>query len=231
MSRSYLRLSYETWREIFPHAPEAILQAFTDNPAPLNDAGITETHIRLGYALANVEHECRGFAIKNLTENINYSAAGMAKTWPKRFSSASAVQARYGTARGWQIKAIDDIYGNRMGNRPNTSDGSRYIGRGGPQITGRGGYREVGRRTGLDLVNTPELATFPENQPSILAAFWSWKNLNTYADLGDFKQCVEKWNGGFNGFADRKSHLRQNDLVIRRLNFVSKLAKIIPGST
>jgi putative chitinase len=102
------------------------------------------------------------------------------------------------------VKVFDDIYGNRMGNRLGTSDGSRYIGRGGPQISGRDGYAEVGRRIGVDLVDNPELASSPALQPDIAAAFWDWKGMNRFADAGDFVGCVKAWNGGTNGLAERR---------------------------
>src|SRR5262245_37411466 len=76
------------------------------------------------------------------------------------------------------IVSLLDHGGNRMGNRKDTNDGSTYIGRGGPQITGRDGYAEVGKRCKLDLFGNPNLPSAPENQPAILAAFWTWKNLN-----------------------------------------------------
>jgi len=215
------KLARKDWQDIFPKAPKAVIDAFVDNPGPLDKAGITKTRTRLAYALANVEHECGGFTIKNLTENINYTAKRMAEVWDNRFSSAADVEARYGTAKGWQKKAFDDIYGNRMGNRKGTNDGSTYIGRGGPQITGRGGYEEVGDRSGLDLVSNPETATLPEHQPAILAAFWSWKDLNKFADDGDFEGCVKAWNGGTNGLADRMARMSGNDPIIDRLSNVA----------
>jgi putative chitinase len=222
-----LRLEKGDWRALFPKAPQAIIDAFVAGSASLDTAGITETRTRLAYALANVEHECGGYAIPNLTENIKYTAERMAKVWPKRFASAAAVRAKYGTAKGWQMKAFDDIYGNRMGNRKGTSDGSTYIGRGGPQITGRDGYIEVGKRCGLDLVNDPGLATAPEHQPAILAAFWSWKNLNKFADAGDFIGGVKSWNGGTNGLADRKIQMAGNDPIIKRLSNVAALMPVL----
>jgi predicted chitinase len=212
-----LKLTAADWRAIFPRAPQSIIDAFTNNSAPLDAVGITETKTRLAYALANVEHECGGFTIPNLTENVRYTAARMASVWPNRFKNAAAVEAKYGTGPGWQKKAFDDIYGGRMGNRIGTSDGSRYIGRGGPQVTGRDGYAEVGTRAWLDLVNKPELACAPEHQPAILAAFWSWKNLNRFADADDFTGCVKAWNGGTNGMADRLLQLKGNSPVLARL--------------
>ena len=216
-----LKLTRADWIDIFPKAPKDIIDAFVDKPGPLDKAGITETRTRLAYALANVEHECGGFTIKNLTENIRYTAKRMAEVWPNRFSSADDVRTKYGTKKGWQKLAFDDIYGDRMGNRPGTSDGSTYIGRGGPQVTGRDGYHQVGKRAGLNLVDHPEIATLPEHQPAILAAFWTWKGLNKHADKGRFKACVRKWNGGTNGMADRRARLKGNDPIIQRLDNVA----------
>ena len=218
-----LRLDKKDWRAIFPKAPAEIIDAFVANSAVLDKAGITETRTRLAFALANVEHECAGYTIKKLTENINYTSKRMAAVFPSRFKSAAAVEKKFGTAKGWQKKAFDDIYGNRMGNRKGTNDGSTYIGRGGPQITGRDGYKEVGSRCGLDLVNNPELASAPENQPAILAAFWTWKKLNKLADAGDFKGCVKAWNGGTNGLADRKVQMAGNDAIVKRLTAVAAI--------
>ena len=222
-----LHLRRSDWTALFPNAPAAIIDAFVNSADVLDDAGITQTKTRLAYALANVEHECGGFTIPNLTENINYSAKRMAEVWPSRFASEAAVKQKYGTAPGWQKKAFDDIYGGRMGNRPVTKDGSTYIGRGGPQVTGRSGYREVGKRAGLDLVGTPELASDAASQPAILAAFWSWKDLNGTADAGDFLSCVRKWNGGTNGWADRKARLAGNDPIIKRLTNVAALMPVL----
>ncbi len=218
-----LRLSRQDWINIFPSAPSTIIDAFVTHVSVMEKAGIMDSQIRIAYCLANVEHECGGFTIKNLTENINYSAKRMAEVWPNRFNSANDVVAKYGSASGWQLKAFDDIYGGRMGNRKNTNDGSRYIGRGAPQITGRGGYREIGKITGLNLVDSPELATVHDNQPAIIAAFVQWKGLNSVADTGDFKGYVKIWNGGLNGYADRKEKLKGNEPILSRLSHVATI--------
>lgn len=229
-----LKLTAADWRALFPRAPQSVIDAFASplGEAVLNKAGITHTKTRLAYALANVEHECGGFTIPKLTENIGYTAKRMAQVWPNRFSSAAAVQARYGVAPGWQLKAFDDIYGNRMGNRPGTSDGSRYIGRGGPQITGRDGYRNVGERCGLNLVDNPEMACLPVHQPAILAGFWEWKGMNRYADSGNWAGAVKAWNGGTNGMADRAAQMKGNRPILDRLETFASVAPAldrVPG--
>lgn len=224
-----LKLTRADWNKIFPQAPSAVIDAFAANAGVLDAAGITQNRTRLAYTLANVEHECGGFTVKNLTENINYTAKGMAKTWPKRFPNGeSDVIAKYGTAKGWQKKAFDDIYARKeLGNRPGTDDGSRYIGRGGPQVTGRDGYAQVGQRSGLDLESNPELATLPEHQPAILAAFYTWKGLSKFADKGDFVGFVKAWNGGAIGMADRKERLAGNDPIIAKLTNVATLMPVL----
>jgi predicted chitinase len=212
-----IKLNAETLRAILPRAPQSVIDAFVAKQGLLTKAGINATRARLSYFFANIEHECAGFTIPRLTENINYTAERMAQVWPNRFVNAAAVRAKYGTSPGWQTKAFDDIYGNRMGNRPGTSDGSLYIGRGGPQWTGRDGYAALERLTGIPVVAKPELASQLDMQPEVCVAFWTWKNLNRYADAGDFLGCVKAWNGGTNGLADRKQLMAANDRIIGKL--------------
>ena len=220
-----LLLTAEAMKAIFPNALPGVIDAFisADGQRRLAGAGITENPVRLATALAHVCHETSGYSIRNLTENTNYTAERMAAVWPKRFASASAVRAKYGTGHGWQNRAFDDIYGNRMGNRPGTSDGSAFIGRGGPQVTGRDGYREVGKRCGLPLEAHPELACRPEHQPAILAAFWSWKGLNPLADEDNVETTVRPWNGGTNGLADRRARYARILRIVSRLPSVPDL--------
>ncbi|WNV10082.1 glycosyl hydrolase [Tardiphaga sp. 709] len=227
-----VQVTREAWRAIFPRAPQAVIDAFASKQSVLDAAGITETRTRLAYFVANIEHECGGFTIPNLTENINYTAARMAQVWPNRFKNAAAVQAKYGTASGWQKKAFDDIYGSRMGNRLGTSDGSTFIGRGGPQWTGRDGYANCEKRSGVPAVSIPQAVSQLDLQPEICAAFWSWKALNAKADVGNFKGLVKIWNGGTNGLADREHLMAGNDPIIARMAVAATAAakvKPLPG--
>lgn len=222
-----LEVDRASWRQIWPNAPSAVLDAFAAKAEVLRKAGVLANRTRLAYFCANVEHECGGFTIRNLTENINYTAARMAQVWPNRFSSAGAVVARYGSGEGWQLRAFDDIYGNRMGNRPGTHDGSTFIGRGGPQATGRDGYREVGARAGRDFEADYKAVSNFDLQPEVCAAFWTWKNMNRFADAGDFLACVKSWNGGTNGLADRRSLMAGNNPIIARIQNVDLASQVI----
>lgn len=228
-----IQLTAAALRQIFPRAPTTVIEAFVAKQDVLTKAGVNHTRTRLTYFFANIEHECGGFTIPNLTENINYSHERMAQVWPNRFGSAAAVRGKYGSAPGWQKRAFDDIYGNRMGNRPGTHDGSTFIGRGGPQWTGRNGYEECAKRTGIPVVDHPEMIARFEMQPEVCVAFWDWKKLNAKADAGDFRGAVKLWNGGTNGMADRLAQMAGNDPIIARLAVVDRVmpeAKKLPGN-
>lgn len=225
-----LELTSENMRAIFPRAPQAVIDAFVQKQAVLDKAGITHTRPRFADFCANVEHECGGFTIKNLTENIwAYSHRRMAEVWPNRFSGERDVAAKFGSGPGWHERAFDSIYGNRMGNRPGTRDGSRYIGRGGPQWTGRDGYAACQKITGLPAVDQPEVVCKYEVQPEVSTAFWSWKGLNRYADTGNWLGLVKAWNGGTNGLADRNTKKAGNASPISRMRMLD-VAKTMPGS-
>lgn len=215
---TYIVLTHEALRQIFPKAPAAVIEAFVAKQSVLDRAGVNHTRKRLTYAFANVEHECSGYT--RLRENINYTPERAAQIWPSRFKSADDCLAKVGSFRGdpeFKIKLIDQVYGGRMGNRPGTHDGSLYIGRGGPQLTGRDCYAAVGKAAGFDLVCSPQLAERAEYQPGCLAGFIDWKGLNAKADVGDFKGYVKLWNGGQIGMADRLHMMAGNDPLINRL--------------
>lgn len=91
-------------------------------------------------------------------------------------------------------------------------DGERYMGRGLIQITGRSNYRMCTERmAGLlegvdvpDFEEQPELLERPDWAALTAALFWKQKNLNRFADSGDFVELTRRINGGFNGLAHRQ---------------------------
>lgn len=93
-------------------------------------------------------------------------------------------------------------------------DGSRFRGRGFIQITGRTNYEKAGAALGLDLLNHPELAETPEVAARIAAWFWQSRDLNTYADRGDFITITRRINGGLNGLADREAYYERAKSVL-----------------
>jgi len=100
--------------------------------------------------VGNTYHETGGF--KLFEENLNYSAAGLLKIFPKYFNQNTAIQ----YARNPQAIA-NIVYANRMGNGNFASgDGYKFRGRGALQTTGKNNYNLLGKYLGVDLLLNPD---------------------------------------------------------------------------
>lgn len=111
----------------------------------------------LAYMLATTYHEADK-TMCPVSENLNYSAAGLRATFPKYFTAAQA--AAY--ARQPQ-RIANRAYANRMGNGDEASgDGWRFRGRGLVQITGRDNYAKYG------IADNPDMALDPVKAVEIL---------------------------------------------------------------
>jgi putative chitinase len=87
---------------------------------------------------------------------MNYSAGRLLQVFPSHFSHSDALALQH------QPRLIADrAYGSRMGNHPGTDDGWNYRGQGLSQVTGRDGYAALAKKTGLDLLDHPELIIAP----------------------------------------------------------------------
>ncbi|AVA22459.1 glycoside hydrolase family 19 protein [Rhizobium sp. NXC24] len=114
--------------------------------------GVTDLR-QIAYILATPMIETGGSFVP-VSENLNYSAAGLRETFPKYFTPAQAQS----YARQPQ-RIANRAYANRMGNGPETSgDGWKYRGRGFSQCTGHDNYGKFSKLLGVDLVSNPDLA-------------------------------------------------------------------------
>lgn len=179
---------------------------------PLNDAlrmAECNTPLRVGHALAQVLHESVLLAATG--ENLNYSAAGLRKTFRKYFPN-DAIAARY--ARQPRLIA-SRVYANRYGNgAEGTGDGWKYRGRGIIQLTFKNNYKGFHTWLRANLGNhVPNVVADPDvvaNHPYsslTFAYYWSANLLNRLADGGDTRDDVKAVtravNGGYNGLEDR----------------------------
>lgn len=163
--------------------------------------------VRVAAFLAQVGHESA--QLTALVENLNYSAVGLANTWPSRFAADRSRKPyppnliAMSLARKPELIA-NHVYANRNGNGSEASgDGWRFRGRGLIQITGRANYNDVARALRLDLLAHPELLEQPELAALSAAWWWSARGLNELADAGKFEQITRVINGGTNGLVDR----------------------------
>lgn len=163
-----------------------------------------DSRVRTAAFLAQVGHESG--QLRQLVENLNYSADALVRTWPSRFTAETA----QAYARQPE-KIANRVYGGRMGNGPEASgDGWRYRGRGLIQLTGRANYRAAGQALGLPLEEQPELLEQPEQAAQSAAWWWAQHGLNELADAGRFKDIGSVINTGQpgrtpNGAAERQA--------------------------
>ena len=159
---------------------------------------------RIAGFLAQCGHESAGFTV--LAENLNYSADGLCKVFPKRFPSAAAAQPYHRQPE----KIANKIYCDRMGNGSEASgDGYKYRGRGAIQLTGKDNYTKFSKSIGKSLDETVAYCETLEGAICSAAWFWDTNKLNSCADINDIVAMTKKINGGTIGLEDRKKHYQE----------------------
>jgi putative chitinase len=184
------------------HVPDSVIAQIPDTAAKF---GIT-TPLRLAHFLAQVAHESGNF--KAVTENLNYSAAGLKKIFPRYF--AGTLNESY--ARQPE-KIANRVYSSRMGNGDEKSgEGWRYRGRGFVQLTGKSNYAAFDKTVDDDILANPDLVA--TKYPLASAAwFFNSNKLWTICDRGADDATVtavtKRVNGGTIGLADRIKHFKE----------------------
>ena len=148
-------------------------------------SGITDAR-ELANFMGQTQHESQNF--NRFEENLNYRGSVLWDT----FKGGGKLLPRNGLTEkeAGELAAIEDpqqrhkaiankIYGGEWGEAAlgNTEpdDGYKYRGRGYIQLTGRDNYADYHRKTGLDLVNRPELAANPGNAETLAVQYWKDK--------------------------------------------------------
>lgn len=164
------------------------------------------TPLRLAHFLAQCGHESGGF--KATQENLNYSADGLKKIFPKYFPGNIAES----YARNPE-KIASKVYGGRMGNGgEETKEGYKFRGRGYIQLTGKDNYSSFAKSIGEDTVANPDLVA---TKYALASAGWffSKNGLNAIADKGADDATVtsvtKRVNGGILGLQDRIKHFNE----------------------
>jgi putative chitinase len=161
--------------------------------------------------LATIAHESGSLRI--MAENLNYSAEGLRRTFPTRFTAEEAV-----TYARQSQRIASKVYANRMGNGDEASgDGWRYRGRGPIQITGATNYRRCAAALAVDLIAHPELLEDPAIGCRAAAWWWVTGGLNEVSDAGDFDGVCDRVNRGHKtpaigdsfGWIDRRDAYRR----------------------
>ena len=166
------------------------------------------TNNQAAHFFGQCAHESGGFKV--FSENLNYSAQGLQGIFKKYFPNA-AVAAQY--ARKPE-KIANKVYGNRMGNGPESSgDGWKYRGRGPIQLTGKDNYTAFAKDIGRpDVLTNPDLVV---SELAFESALWFFRKngLLAIADKGVtdavITQITKRVNGGTHGLDDRLKKTKQ----------------------
>ncbi|MEA2883912.1 MAG: putative chitinase [Bradyrhizobium sp.] len=206
-------LTLEIMQQMWPHGdakvPGLLEGIAAAAPTVFPKYGLNSDLV-IAHAMAQFSHEC-GAGLE-LTENIRYTAARACQVWPSRFQDVDDVYRKVGSFAGdpaFPIKLIDNVYGNRMGNRPGTHDGSTFIGRGLSQVTGRAGYTALGQKVNLDLIADPELVNTGKNALECGVADFILCGCLPFAEQDDVDGVTFHLNGGHIGLAERKAWLKK----------------------
>ena len=184
------------------HIPDAVIAQIPDAAKKFN----ISNPLRLAHFLAQCGHESAGF--KAVQENLNYSADGLKKIFPKYFPGNLAE----GYARNPE-KIASKVYGSRMGNGDETTkEGFKFRGRGYIQLTGKDNYTKFAKFIGEDTVGNPDLVA--TKYPLASAAFFFdsnklWEICDKGADDTTVTAVTKRVNGGTIGLADRIKHFKE----------------------
>lgn len=158
---------------------------------------------RAAHFFGQTSHETGGF--RSFVENLNYSATGLVKTFPKYFTE----QLAQSYARQ-PIKIASRVYADRMGNGNEASqEGWKFRGRGALQTTGKSNYQAF-----ANYLKKPEILANPDlvaEDYSFESAFFFFDSNNLWriTDRGVSSESIlaltRRINGGTKGLADRTS--------------------------
>jgi putative chitinase len=161
------------------------------------------TPVRASHFFGQTSHETGHFKV--FSENLNYSASGLLKVFPKYFKTEVEAKSYEKNPQ----KIANKVYGSRMGNGDEASgQGFAFRGRGALQLTGKSNYEAFSK-----FLNKPEIMTNPDLVATEYAFesalfFFEKNGLWAICDKGvnddSILALTKRINGGTNGLEERK---------------------------
>ena len=150
--------------------------------------------------MAQCSHESHQFKI--LSENLNYSADGLMKTFPKYFKTIQ-IAAEY--ARQPE-RIANKVYANRMGNGSEASgDGWKYRGKSILQCTGKNNHTAFALTKKMTVEDVCKYLLTIDGSVEFAMYFWETNNLTNLVELKNVPVATKIINGGAIGLAHRTS--------------------------
>lgn len=195
-------ITLELLHALCPNTKQPVLESYVD---PLNDIcqyyDMFENKKRVAAFLAQVAHESGGLNVTK--ENLNYSADGLRKTFPKYFPNDELAH-QYAKQ---PEKIANRVYANRMNNGDEASgDGWKFRGRGLIQLTGKTNYTKFAEAVSMNIDDTIAYLETPAGAVASAGWFWDNNRLNNYCDNIDFVGLTKRINGGVIGLVERQHH-------------------------
>jgi len=192
-------------KQVFPKSRIAEFDPFWEDAFAYADIN---SNARATMFLAQVGHECQGFT--RFQENLNYSAQGLADTWPNRFSINPQAKVKVPNELAKNIARNPElisntVYANRYGNgNIESGDGWKYSGKGPMMLTFHDNYFQFDHDTNnkYNITQHPEKVLLPEVGIETAAWFWKINALNVPSDRKDIGAARKKINGGLIGLGD-----------------------------
>lgn len=158
---------------------------------------------RAAHFFAQCAHESGNW--KATSENLNYGAKGLRGIFGKYFPTDALAKAY----ERQPAKIANKVYGNRMGNGPESSgDGWKFRGRGFLQLTGHDNYKALSQYINRpDIMDNPDLVA---GELAIESALWFFDRNKLWGicDQGINDAAIlaltKRINGGTHGLDDRK---------------------------
>jgi len=193
-------ITAEQIKKHYPNSNDKVVAALIRSLDSIGEKYGLSSGLRLAHFLAQTAHESGGFRV--IEENLNYSADGLTKIFPKYFKDKNPQD-----YHRQPQKIANLVYASRMGNGDTASgDGYKFRGRGLIQLTGRSNYTNFSKDMGIDIEEAVSYLATPEGAVESAAWFWNKNGINALADKDDVTAVTKKINGGTIGIEDRKKH-------------------------
>lgn len=199
-------LTSEQLKKILPLNKEVELLCILLNKyLPLYDISSKD---RVVMFLSQCSHESNQFTV--MRENLNYSADGLLKIFPKYFNQSNV----YSYARNPK-KIASRVYANRMGNGDEESmDGWTHRGFGFVQVTGKSNQTAFALFTKKSIKDILKYIQTTEGALEISLFWWKDNQLNSYADARDIRGATKRINGGILGITHRIEEYERIYLIL-----------------
>ena len=195
-------LTEEQVKKNYPTSKPDVVKALIASMSTLAEKYGLSSPLRLAHFLAQTAHESGGFRL--IEENLNYSADGLNKIFPKYFIRAGRDAQAY---HRQPEKIANVVYASRMGNGDTASgEGYKFRGRGLIQLTGKSNYNGFATDSGITIDEAVAYLSTPEGAVESAAWFWNKNGLNALADKDDVTAVTKRFNGGTIGLYDRIKH-------------------------